>query len=424
MTQFKLIVTIFCIKLYAIYATPTPTDQTPQHTIDLYDSTQMSEEFDPIIEQQPLTAYHDLILTNDKEYYIPHSLVTVSAKRTPYQNNDEFNDDQHHLNSDNDNNKQTSTESIAVSANDDDDNHLTTIILDNNSNISDLADVNGKETKMENSSNTQHNIDDIESLSPLLMETFETAAASKHSKMFIPAADEYDTSDVHILPVFIENAIQSSEQLISHRNDTIDDEDADDGDEDSSSSIDNIENEDSELELNTSDTLITTTDEESTNMPTTTSTSTPTTTTQIIYKKAKSIPTTATTSSTTTATTTTTTTTTTARPTTTTPTRSHIYKFSADEILRKFLEDSYIRSPLAVLIDTSPNSLRKSKRLWKAALRPNSAVDIVLVAYNSTGKRFSIMLLLFLKSVVYRIQMSNVNCRYTDTSQISFTFPV
>lgn len=68
-----------------------------------------------------------------------------------------------------------------------------------------------------------------------------------------------------------------------------------------------------------------------------------------------------------------------------TPTR--FFKYSADEILRKYLEDIHIRSPLAVLINTSPVPLRKAKQLWKATLRPNSPTDCVLVAFNSSGER-------------------------------------
>lgn len=60
-------------------------------------------------------------------------------------------------------------------------------------------------------------------------------------------------------------------------------------------------------------------------------------------------------------------------------------KQNANEILQRLLDDQYIRTPMAALIDTSAESLRKSKLLWKAALRPQAPLDIVLVAYNSTG---------------------------------------
>lgn len=67
-------------------------------------------------------------------------------------------------------------------------------------------------------------------------------------------------------------------------------------------------------------------------------------------------------------------------------TSTRIYKYSADEILRKYLEDTYIRAPMASLINTSPEALRKAKILWKSALRPNTPIDIVLLAFNSSGK--------------------------------------
>lgn len=65
-----------------------------------------------------------------------------------------------------------------------------------------------------------------------------------------------------------------------------------------------------------------------------------------------------------------------------------IYKYSADEIVRKYLDDTFLRAPLATLINTAPEPLRKAKILWKSALRPNTPVDIVLVAFNSSGKQF------------------------------------
>lgn len=64
-----------------------------------------------------------------------------------------------------------------------------------------------------------------------------------------------------------------------------------------------------------------------------------------------------------------------------------VYKYSADEILRKYLDDTFIRAPLATLINTAPEPLRKAKLLWKSALRPNTPIDIVLVAFNSSGNK-------------------------------------
>lgn len=65
-----------------------------------------------------------------------------------------------------------------------------------------------------------------------------------------------------------------------------------------------------------------------------------------------------------------------------------VYKYSADEIVRKYLDDTFLRPPLATLINTTPEALRKAKKLWKSTLKPNSAIDIVLVAFNSSGKPF------------------------------------
>lgn len=64
-----------------------------------------------------------------------------------------------------------------------------------------------------------------------------------------------------------------------------------------------------------------------------------------------------------------------------------VYKYNAHEIVRKYFEDIFIRAPLAVLINTAPEPLRKSKLLWTAVLKPNTSIDIVLVAFNSSGKR-------------------------------------
>lgn len=66
-----------------------------------------------------------------------------------------------------------------------------------------------------------------------------------------------------------------------------------------------------------------------------------------------------------------------------------VYKYNAHEIVRKYFEDIFIRTPLAVLINTAPEPLRKAKLLWTSVLRQNASIDIVLVAFNSSGKRFS-----------------------------------
>lgn len=102
-----------------------------------------------------------------------------------------------------------------------------------------------------------------------------------------------------------------------------------------------------------------------------------------------------------------------------TPTR--IYKYSADEILRKYLEDTYIRAPMASLINTSPEALRKSKILWKSALRPNTPIDIVLLAFNSSGRFF-----FFLNSNgVERVSLVATSARNRrTTSSASICIPI
>lgn len=60
-------------------------------------------------------------------------------------------------------------------------------------------------------------------------------------------------------------------------------------------------------------------------------------------------------------------------------------KLLPHEQLRNYIEDAYIRMPLAVIVDPSPESLEKTKVLWREALRSNFAIKIVLVALNASG---------------------------------------
>jgi hypothetical protein len=62
-----------------------------------------------------------------------------------------------------------------------------------------------------------------------------------------------------------------------------------------------------------------------------------------------------------------------------------IYKTRPNILLRYYVEDSHLRSPIAALIDKKANPLNKSKKLWKAALKPNSLLDIMVVSYDSEG---------------------------------------
>lgn len=73
-------------------------------------------------------------------------------------------------------------------------------------------------------------------------------------------------------------------------------------------------------------------------------------------------------------------------PTSKKPKKIEIYKTRPNELLRHYVEDSHLRSPIAALIDKKSNPLAKAKKLWKAALRPNSLLDIMVVSYDSEGK--------------------------------------
>lgn len=71
--------------------------------------------------------------------------------------------------------------------------------------------------------------------------------------------------------------------------------------------------------------------------------------------------------------------------TTTTATSSR-RRLLPHEQLRNFIEDAYIRMPLAVIVDPSAESLEKTKTLWNDAMRTNLNIKIVLVTLNESGK--------------------------------------
>ncbi|XP_050329238.1 uncharacterized protein LOC126758866 [Bactrocera neohumeralis] len=90
----------------------------------------------------------------------------------------------------------------------------------------------------------------------------------------------------------------------------------------------------------------------------------------------------------TTATTTTTTTITTMRPAGKQGKQINISrgrKLLPHEQLRNYIEDAYIRMPLAVIVDPSADALEKTKALWREALRTNLNIKIVLVSLNASG---------------------------------------
>lgn len=67
------------------------------------------------------------------------------------------------------------------------------------------------------------------------------------------------------------------------------------------------------------------------------------------------------------------------------PKNIEIFKTKPNELLRLYVEDGHLRSPVAALVDKKSNPLGKAKKLWKAALRPNSLLDIMVVSYDSEG---------------------------------------
>uniref|UniRef100_A0A0A1X0V3 VWA7 Ig-like domain-containing protein n=1 Tax=Zeugodacus cucurbitae TaxID=28588 RepID=A0A0A1X0V3_ZEUCU len=60
-------------------------------------------------------------------------------------------------------------------------------------------------------------------------------------------------------------------------------------------------------------------------------------------------------------------------------------KLLPHEQLRNYIEDAYIRMPLAVIVDPSADALEKTKALWREALRTNLNIKIVLVSLNASG---------------------------------------
>lgn len=67
------------------------------------------------------------------------------------------------------------------------------------------------------------------------------------------------------------------------------------------------------------------------------------------------------------------------------PKNIEIFKTRPNELLRIYVEDGHLRSPIAALVDKKSNPLSKAKRLWNAALEPNSLLDIMVVSYDSEG---------------------------------------
>lgn len=57
-----------------------------------------------------------------------------------------------------------------------------------------------------------------------------------------------------------------------------------------------------------------------------------------------------------------------------------------DEILRRHVYESHVRSPLAVLVDATSNVLRKTRTLLGASLKPQPNLDVILMTFNMSGE--------------------------------------
>lgn len=61
------------------------------------------------------------------------------------------------------------------------------------------------------------------------------------------------------------------------------------------------------------------------------------------------------------------------------------YKSSAADTLRRFVENGYLRRPIATVVDTTDSNLRNAQVLWNATLKPNAVIHMVLSGYNASG---------------------------------------
>lgn len=345
---------------------------TTQNPFDVYDTQSSEEFFDPM--KQPDRAYQDFLLTNSKDYFVPESMITMpiaigGGGRAIHDFDD--NDD-----SDADAAPPPIVQAMRRSNIDDDENSAApTLITEEYPTTSNFLPPQIATTTTNGPPPPQiveqrRLTNDVPNF-PYAAEL----TASKMPKMFV--ATPYDTidgeTDVAVAAIHDDNVIRSNDfGGDGHNNETVDD-----------------------VEENQTKTTTTTTQASPLDAITTNGLTIGTSGDGEIAPQIPKLTTTSTTSSTTR----TLTTTTMATSVVTTVVRrkklpsvpvQHIYKFSADEILRKFLEDAYIRAPMAAVIDTSADSLRKSKILWKAALQPHAALDIVLVAFNGSGKLLNI----------------------------------
>jgi hypothetical protein len=54
--------------------------------------------------------------------------------------------------------------------------------------------------------------------------------------------------------------------------------------------------------------------------------------------------------------------------------------------IKQILQDRYLRSPVAVIIDTAPPFLYRAKKLLQAVVSTNASMNLLLIPYNSTGE--------------------------------------
>jgi hypothetical protein len=59
---------------------------------------------------------------------------------------------------------------------------------------------------------------------------------------------------------------------------------------------------------------------------------------------------------------------------------------STVSIIKQILQDRYLRSPVAVVIDTAPPFLYRAKKLLRAVVSTNVSMTLLLIPYNSTGE--------------------------------------
>lgn len=59
---------------------------------------------------------------------------------------------------------------------------------------------------------------------------------------------------------------------------------------------------------------------------------------------------------------------------------------SAVSTIKQILQDRYLRSPVAVVVDTAPPFLYRAKKLLRAVVSTNASMNLLLIPYNSTGE--------------------------------------